>query len=61
MLKGLYKPLGIVLGGILCIQLSVFAAEKETKKSSAPAKKNTETSPKKEAAVSKEKEAAPAK
>ncbi|HHT9136595.1 MAG TPA: peptidylprolyl isomerase [Candidatus Wunengus sp. YC60] len=61
MLKGLCKPLGIVLGGILCIQLSVFAAEKETKKSSAPAKKNTETSPKKEAAVSKEKEAAPAK
>ena len=39
MLKGWYKPLGVVLGGILCIQLSAFAAEKETKKSSAPAKK----------------------
>ena len=47
MLKGWYKPLGVVLGGILCIQLSAFAAEKETKKSSAPAKKTTEKSPKK--------------
>ena len=31
MLRGWYKPLGVVLGGILCIQLSAFAAEKETK------------------------------
>lgn len=64
MLKVLYKPLGIVLGGILCIQLSVFAAEKETKKPSAPAKKTAEKSPKKETApaVSKGKDAAaPAK
>ena len=55
MLRGWYKPLGVVLGGILCIQLSAFAAEKETKKSSAPAKKTTETSSKKEITVSKEK------
>ncbi|HHT9145122.1 MAG: peptidylprolyl isomerase [Candidatus Brocadiaceae bacterium] len=61
MLKGWYKPLGVVLGGILCIQLSAFAAEKETKKSSVPAKKTTETSSKKETTASKEKEAAPAK
>mgnify|MGYP001589970601 CR=1 FL=1 len=61
MLRGWYKPLGVVLGGILCVQLSAFAAEKETKKSSVPAKKTTETSSKKETTVSKEKEAAPAK
>src|SRR3990167_4452584 len=61
MLKGWNKPLRVVLGGILCIQLSAFAAEKETKKSSAPAKKTTETSSKKETSVPKEKEAAPAK
>ena len=61
MLKGWYKPLGVVFGGILCIQLSAFAAEKETKKSSEPAKKTTETSSRKEDSVSKEKEAAPAK
>lgn len=61
MLKGWYKPLGVVLGGILCIQLSAFAAEKETKKSSAPAKKTTEKSPKKETTVAKGKETAPAK
>src|SRR3989304_1513459 len=54
MLKGWYKPLGVVLGGILCIQLSAFAAEKEPKKT-------TETSSRKEDSVSKEKEAAPAK
>ncbi len=61
MLKGWYKPLGVVLGGILCIQLSAFAAEKETKKSSEPVKKTTEASSKKETSVSKEKETAPAK
>lgn len=61
MLKGWYKPLGVVLGGILCIQLSAFAAEKETKKSSAPAKKTTEKSPKKETTIAKGKETAPAK
>ncbi len=61
MLKGWYKPLGVVLGGILCIQLSAFAAEKETKKSSAPAKKTTEKSPKKDTTVAKGKETAPAK
>ena len=61
MLKGWYKPLGVILGGILCIQLNAFAAEKETKKSSAPAKKTTEKSPKKETTVAKGKETAPAK
>src|SRR3990172_557359 len=61
MLKGWYKPLGVILGGILCIQLNAFAAEKETKKSSAPAKKTTEKSPKKETTVAKGKEEAPAK
>src|SRR3990172_2326166 len=61
MLKGWYKPLGVVLGGILCIQLSAFAAEKETKKSSEPAKKTTKAASKKEAAVPKKEEAAPAK
>lgn len=36
MLRGLVKPIGIVLGGILCIHLSVSAAETDTKKPSAP-------------------------
>ncbi|MEK6558558.1 MAG: peptidylprolyl isomerase [Planctomycetota bacterium] len=54
MFRGVIKPLGIVLGGILCVHLSVFAAETDTKKSSPPAKKakaapKTETNePKKE-------------
>ncbi len=39
MVRGCIKPLGILLGGILCIHLSAFAAETDTKKSSAPAKK----------------------
>lgn len=38
MLKGCIKPLGMVLGGILCIQVSAFAAETDAKKASAPAK-----------------------
>ncbi|MEP9409841.1 MAG: peptidylprolyl isomerase [Candidatus Brocadia sp.] len=39
MLRGLVKPLGVVLGGILCVHLSVSAAETDTKKPSAPPKK----------------------
>ncbi|TVL99258.1 MAG: hypothetical protein CV087_18720 [Candidatus Brocadia sp. WS118] len=38
MLKGCMKPLGIILGGILCIQISAFTAETDTKKASTPAK-----------------------
>lgn len=40
--RGWSKPLGILLGGILCIHVSAFAAETDTKKSSAPAKKTKE-------------------
>ncbi len=73
MLKGCIKPLGIVLGGILCIQVSAFAAETDAKKTSAPAKEvnpapKTEAkaeTPKGEAKAevkeSKPKEAAPVK
>src|SRR3989304_8650813 len=47
MLKGWHKPLGVVLGGILCIQLSAFAAEKETTvakgKEEAPAKQEDDS------------------
>ena len=32
MLKGLIKPVVIVLSGILCVQMSIFAADTETKK-----------------------------
>lgn len=60
MIKGFTRQMGIVMSGILCIHLSVFAAETDTKKPSASAKKTTE-SPKKEASASKQKEAAPAK
>ncbi|BBO16931.1 peptidyl-prolyl cis-trans isomerase [Candidatus Brocadia pituitae] len=69
MLKGCIKPLGIVLGGILCIQVSAFTAETDAKKTSAPAKEvnpapKAET-PKGEAKAevkeSKPKEAAPVK
>src|SRR3990167_3202804 len=63
MLRGWYKPLGVVLGGILCIQLSAFAAdEKDAKKSSEPARKAAKAASKKDdTSVPKEKEAAPAK
>ncbi len=44
MLKGFIKPIGIVLSGILCVQLSVFAAETETKKP-----KKSKSAPKTEA------------
>ncbi|MFN3533118.1 MAG: peptidylprolyl isomerase [Candidatus Brocadia sp.] len=57
MLRGLVKPIGIVLGGILCIHLSVSAAETETKKPSAPPKK-AKAAPKTKSGESKEKEAA---
>lgn len=40
--RGWCKPLGILLGGILCIHASAFAAETDTKKSSAPVKKAKE-------------------
>ncbi|HHT9111234.1 MAG TPA: peptidylprolyl isomerase [Candidatus Brocadiaceae bacterium] len=42
MLKGFVKPVGIVLGGILCIHVSVFAAESDTKKAPEPVKKAVE-------------------
>lgn len=38
MLKGCMKPLGMVLGGILCIQAGAFAAETDAKKTSVPVK-----------------------
>lgn len=38
MLKGCSKSFGIVLSGILCLQLSAFAAETDAKKPSAPTK-----------------------
>lgn len=44
MLKGFIKPIGIVLSGILCVHLSVFAAETETKKP-----KKSKSAPKTEA------------
>lgn len=57
MLRGLIKPIGIVLGGILCIHLSVSAAETDTKKPSAPPKK-AKAALKAKSGESKEKEAA---
>ena len=44
MLRGFIKPIGFVLSGILCVQLSVFAAETETKKP-----KKSKSAPKTEA------------
>ena len=44
MLKGFIKPVGFVLSGILCVQLSVFAAETETKKPK-KSKSKTEAQP----------------
>lgn len=64
MLKGCIKPLGIVLGGILCIQVSAFTAETDAKKTSAPAKEVNPASKaeaKAEVKESKPKEAAPVK
>lgn len=61
MLRGFVKPIGIVLGGILCIHLSTFAAETDTKKS-APAKKSKaapKTEAKTEANEPKQKDATP--
>ena len=61
MLKGFIKPIGVVLGGLLFINLSAFAAETDTKKPSEPAKKaTTDTSPMKETTASKQKETTPA-
>lgn len=56
MLRGFVKPIGILLGGILCIHLSVSAAETDTKKPSAPPKK-AQAVPKAKASEPKEKEA----
>lgn len=39
MLRGCVKPLGIILGGILCLHLSAFAAETDAQKPSSPPKK----------------------
>lgn len=59
MLKGLIKPIGAVLGGILCIHLNAFAAETDTKKSAPPAKKEATKAPQKKAAATpKQKETA---
>lgn len=64
MLKGLIKPVGIVLGGILCIHLSASAAETDVKKA-APAKKakanqkNKDAAPKEASGETKPKEDAP--
>lgn len=64
MLRGCVKPLGIILGGILCLHLSAFAAETDAQKPSSPPKK-AKAAPKAEAkAVANEpkpKEAAPVK
>lgn len=68
MFKGFVKPLGFVLGGIICIHLSAFAAETDTKKPSAPPKKakaapktETKSEAKTEAGEPKPKEEAPGK
>lgn len=58
MFRGVIKPLVIVLSGILCVHLSVYAAESDAKKSSPPAKKE-KAAPKTEVSEPK-KEAAPA-
>ena len=68
MLRGLVRPIGFILGGILCIHLSAFAAETDTKKPSEPTKK-AKAAPKVEAKSEakaetnepKQKEAAPSK
>ncbi len=39
MVTGFIRPLGIILGGMLCIHVSVFAAGTDTQKSSTPTKK----------------------
>src|SRR5574341_1618433 len=61
MLRRVGRPLGIVLGGMLCINVCAFAAETDTKKSSAPAEKAAEALQKKEASQMSKKEATPAK
>lgn len=57
----LVKPVGIVLGGILCIHMSIFAAETDTKKPATPPKKakaapKAKTDEQKEAAAPKKQE-----
>ena len=54
MLKGFIKPVGFVLSGILCVQLSVFAADTETKKP-----KKSKSAPKTEAQTDAKAEAKP--
>lgn len=52
MLRGCVKPLGIILGGILCIHLSTYAAETYAPKPSSPQtspQKNAKAAPKAEA------------
>lgn len=59
MLKRFFRPIGIVLGGIFCVYLSVSAAETDTKKASktsAQAKKVSASSEKKETVDPKQKE-----
>ena len=62
MIGKVVKPIGIVLAGILCFYLDGFAAEKDAKKSSEPAKKDAKAASKKDdTSVPKKEEATPAK
>ena len=62
MIGKVVKPIGIVLAGILCIYLDGFAAEKDAKKTSEPAKKDAKAASKKDdTSVPKKEEATPAK
>ena len=62
MIGKVVKPIGIVLAGILCFYLDGFAAEKDAKKTSEPAKKDAKAASKKDdTSVPKKEEAAPAK
>ena len=62
MIGKVVKPIGIVLAGILCFYLDGFAAEKDAKKTSEPAKKDAKAASKKDdTSVPKKEEAASAK
>ena len=62
MIGKVVKPIGIVLAGILCFYLDGFAAEKDAKKTSEPAKKDAKAASKKDdTSVPKKEEATPAK
>src|SRR3989338_6069196 len=62
MIGKVVKPIGIVLAGILCFYLDGFAAEKDAKKTSEPAKKDAKAASKKDdTSVPKKEEATPTK